>query len=150
MTGARPGQAAPTGRESGGVIVEFIVLTVLLLLPVVYLVLAVARVQAGTYAVTAASREAARAAATAPAGTDLQARSEAAARLAFEDHGFAPGGITLRCAADPCLTPDARIDALARLEVELPGAPAFLAGIWPATVAVEATHGMSVERFRER
>lgn len=149
LTSGRPPGLTP-GRESGGAVVEFVVLTVLVLLPVIYLILAVARVQAGTYAVTAAAREAARAAVTAPVGADLQGRSEMAAALSFEDHGFEPGGITLRCAADPCLTPDARIDAQARLEVALPGVPAFLASAWPATIAVEATHGMNVARFRER
>ncbi len=144
-----PWQRGLTGRESGGAIVEFVVLTVLLLLPVVYLILAVARVQAGTYAVATAAREAARAAVTAPAGADLQARSDAAARLAFEDHGFDPAAVALRCAANPCLTPDARIDAQARLEVELPGVPAFLDAVWPLTVTVEASHGMTVARFRD-
>ena len=47
--------------DSGGAIVEFIAITLLLLIPVVYLVVTVARIQAGILAAEAASYEAARA-----------------------------------------------------------------------------------------
>lgn len=136
--------------EAGSAVVEFLFLAVLLLVPIVYLVLTIGRVQAATYAVTGAAREAARAAVTAPPGTSLQTRAEAASRPAFEDHGFASGSVTLRCAADPCLTPNARVEAQVRLEVELPLVPAVLADSLGGRVGVEATHAMAVDRFRAR
>ena len=47
--------------EQGSAVVEFVTLGVLLLVPLIYLVLTVARIQAGAYAVSMAAREAGRA-----------------------------------------------------------------------------------------
>ena len=51
--------------EGGTAVIEFVWLAVLLLIPLIYLILCLARVQAGSYAVTQGAREAARAFVTA-------------------------------------------------------------------------------------
>lgn len=142
---------APPARdpgEEGSAVVEFVALAVLLLIPIIYLILTVGRLQAASYAVSTAAREAARAYVTAPPGAAPQARADAAARLSFGDHGFEDGRITVRCAASPCLTPDARVDVDADIDVQLPLLPGFLADAIPASVRVTATHGATVDRFR--
>jgi Flp pilus assembly protein TadG len=135
--------------EEGAALIEFIVLAVVLLIPTIYLVLTVGRLQAASYAVSTAAREAGRAYVTAPRGSSPQARADAAARLAFADHGFDTGRIAVRCAADPCLTPEARVDVDATVDVPLPLVPAFLADAVPTTIRIEGGYGVTVDRFRE-
>ena len=54
------------GRAEGGsAVVEFVFLAVLLVVPLLYLVMTVSRVQAGSYAASTAAREAGRAFVTA-------------------------------------------------------------------------------------
>lgn len=155
LPGRRRGAAPPASRcergsDDGSAVIEFIVLAVLLLIPTIYLVLAVGRVQAASYAVSTAAREAGRAYVTAPAGSSPQARADAAARLSFADHGFDTGQITVRCAADPCLSPEARVDVDAAVDVSLPLVPGFLADAMPTIVRIEGSYGVTVDRFREQ
>ncbi len=137
-------------EERGSAVIEFGFLTVLVLVPLVYLVLLLARIQAGSYAVTLASREAGRAFVTAPAGADAAARAEAAARLAFDDQGFGGHGtIMLSCGASPCLTPEAEVSVTAAVSVPVPLVPGFLVDAVPLSVPVTTTYVGTVDRFRE-
>ena len=138
------------GAEEGSALVEFVVLGVLLLVPLLYLTLMVARVQAGSYAATQAAREAARAFMTADTEGETSARASAAAAIAFADHGFPAGDSTLMiaCASSPCLTPEARIDITASVRVPLPLIPAFARSVIPLEVPITATHMVVVDRFR--
>ncbi len=139
----------PAKNERGSAVVEFVALGVLLLVPLVYLVLMLARVQAGAFAVSQASREAGRAFVTAPSEADAAARARAAARISFEDHDFADtGSITLACPSTPCLTPDAWVRTTARVSVPLPLVPGFVRGVVPLSVPVSATQVSTVDRFR--
>lgn len=140
----------PSGSgERGNVLVEFIVLGVLMTLPVFYLVVTLARIQAGAFAVTAASREAARTYVTAPGQAEAPARAQAAAKLAFADQGFSGSGqIAITCGSSPCLTPEGQIQVVASLDVPLPMVPDFLAGTLPTHVPVSASHLETVGRFR--
>jgi hypothetical protein len=129
--------------------VEFVALGVLLLVPLVYLVLTLARIQAGAFAVSQASREAGRAFVTAPTSGLAVARAQAAARISFEDHDFADTGtVTIRCPTHPCLSPDARVYTTSTVSVPLPLVPAFVRDAVPLTVPVSATHVSTVDRFR--
>ena len=67
-------------RDSGRAIVEFLVVGLLVLVPVVYFVVTLARVQAAAFAVSTASREAGRAFTTATTEGNAYVRAEAAAR----------------------------------------------------------------------
>jgi hypothetical protein len=135
--------------ERGSAVVEFVGLAVLVLVPLVYLVMTLARVQAGAYAVSAAAREAGRAYVTSPAPVAAPARAQAAARLAFEDQGFGGvGGVTVRCDGSPCLRPGARVETVASVSVPLPLVPAFARGAVPLEVPLESSHLSLVDRFR--
>ena len=71
------------GADSGRAIVEFVFLGVLMLVPLVYLVLTLATVQAAAYSATTAAREAGRAFTTAQSEGESMPRARAAAIPAF-------------------------------------------------------------------
>lgn len=147
------GSAAPRGRaprdESGTAVVEFVVLAVLMLVPLVYLVMTMARLQAGSFAVSQAAREAGRAFVTAPSEEVASARASAAARIAFLDHAFEEQGrFRLVCDASPCLRPDGLVETTATVRVPLPLVPTFVRDVVPLSIPVSASHLSSVDRFR--
>lgn len=135
--------------ERGSAVVEFVVLAVLMLIPLIYLVMMLARVQAGSYAVSQAAREAGRAYVTASAGEVAVGRAQAAARLAFLDHSFEEAGrLSITCDGTPCLRPDGQVETTATVRVPLPLVPAFVRDVVPLSVPVRASHLSTVDRFR--
>ncbi|MGA8980250.1 MAG: pilus assembly protein [Pedococcus sp.] len=136
--------------ERGSAVVEFVVLGVLMLVPLIYLVMTVSRLQAGAYAASAAAREAARGFVTATSTESAESRARAAARIAFEDQGFGggQGTLTLGCDGTPCLRPEGRIEVVATVTVPLPFVPAFARDLVPLEVPVSADHVAVVDRFR--
>ncbi|QAY62065.1 pilus assembly protein [Xylanimonas allomyrinae] len=141
--------------ERGSAVVEFIGTTVVLLIPLVYLVLTVGRLQAGAFAVDGAAREAARAVVTAVSSDDAAARARVAAGIALEDQGFDPqpaltgGAVQVTCAADPCLSPGGTVTATVHTRVPLPFVPEALRSWVPLEVPVESRYRASVDQFRE-
>ncbi len=135
--------------EAGAALVEFLGTAVLLLVPLVYLVLTVAQVQAGAFAVEGAAREAGRAMVTADSAETGAGRARAAAGIAFADQGFAAadGSVSLECSADPCLTPGATVGVRTRLAVPLPFVPEALRGWVPLEIPVTATHVATVDEY---
>lgn len=135
--------------EEGSAIIEFVFLGVLMLVPLIYLVMALGRVQAGSYAVTTAAREAGRAFVTAEGGEDAAARAHAASAVAFADQGFEGlGALDISCSSSPCLTPGARIETTTRVTVPLPLVPAFARDVVPLEIPLTASHLSTVDRFR--
>jgi hypothetical protein len=124
------------------------VLAVLVMVPLVYLVLTLGRVQAASFAAQGAAREAARAFVTSDDEASGRSRAESAAVVAAADQGFDPStmGLEISCSSVDCLAPDARVTARTRVRVVLPGAPRFL----PADLEVDATQVTAVDRFRGR
>jgi Flp pilus assembly protein TadG len=113
-------------------------LGVLLLVPLLYLVLAVSAVQRNLYGVTQAAREAGRAFATGTAANAAD-RASYAARLALEDQGVSSEGAELRygpaagdCASaltePPPLTPGGDFAICVSRPFTVPGVPGFLVG----------------------
>lgn len=134
--------------ERGSAVIEFLVVGVLLALPVFYLVITLARLQAGTYAVTAAARESARTFVAADNPAVANQRAGAAARLAFQDQGFgAQGTVSTRCSG-VCLARGSTVTTRADLSVDLPLIPDFLRSVVPSSISVSATHTEAVDRFK--
>lgn len=153
--GAGPGTRGQVGRtrsagEQGSALVEFVFLAVLVVVPLLYLVLTLSRLQAGAYAVSAAAREAGRAYVTAASAGEAPRRAEAAARLAFEDQGFnsSQSHLALSCDGSPCLRPGGRVTLTASVRVPLPLVPAFARAVIPLDVSVSASHVAVVDPFR--
>lgn len=137
--------------EGGTAVIEFVWLAVLLLVPLIYLVLCLARLQAGSYAVTQAARESARAFVTAEDDRAASSRSQAAADIAFEDQGFVgQGGLSVSCTGTPCLTPGESVTTEASVSVPLPLVPAFLGDSVPLEIPVSATQVAPVPTYEVR
>jgi hypothetical protein len=136
------------GGDDGSAVVEFVVLGVLLLVPVTYLVLALARIEAGAYAAQRAAREAGRAFVTAEQPDQARERADAAAALALSDHGLdGQGSVDVRCSQANCLAPDGQVTTAATVLVLLPGMPRMLDQLVPARIEVVATQVTPVDRF---
>ena len=129
-------RAAGLRGDAGTALVGFFYLAVLLMVPLAYVVVSVARVQGAAFGVTTAAREAGRAYATAPLGADPAGRAQVAARLSLEDQGLAEVPVALA----PVAGGEAgAVRVRVRYVVELPGVPRLLGG-GLVTVPVEATH----------
>lgn len=141
-----PSQSSSGPDDAGSAMVEFVGLSVMLLIPFVYLFLSVFSVQRSAFAVTQAAREAGRAYATAPSQVEAESRAKLAAQLSFEDQGidgvpevrFAPEGADCG-AANPgdgagTLVPGARFTVCVRSQVALPGTGELFAGVADVTV----------------
>jgi hypothetical protein len=133
-------------REDGSALVEFLGASLVLLVPLVYLVLTVGRVQAASFAAESAASGAARVFVMAPDQTSGVALAVDATRLAFEDQhvplGDASRAVALSCLGSSCGTPGTAVVARVRVEVALPMVPAFVRAHVPVAVPVEASaHG---------
>lgn len=141
-----------TRDESGSALVEMTWLSLLLLVPLVYVLLAVFAVQSGSYAVSGAARAAARAYALAPDEASAPVRARAALAVALADHDIEAGEarmhVECRPAPSNCLAPGSVITVSVRHQVRLPLAPGAL-GRQAPSFRVEADHAVGYGTFRE-
>ena len=141
--------------DSGSAVIEFVFLAVTVLVPLVYLVVAVAVVQRSGLAVTNAAREAGRGFATADTVSQGQRNADLAVRLALEDQGMSADDARLRvvpigasCTDSPVgatLLPGAEYTVCVTRQAALPGIPSMLAGRGITTVGRFSVH---VDDFR--
>jgi Flp pilus assembly protein TadG len=91
-------------HDSGNAIIEFVFVAVLVLVPLVYLIVAVSVLQRARLATTDAARDVGRAIATADSREDAPARAAAALRIAVSSQGLSPSDVQLRyvAAGDDC------------------------------------------------
>ncbi len=138
--------------EVGTALVEVTWLSLLLLVPLVYIMLAAFEVQRSAFAVSAASRAAGRAYAIAPTQADGLVRARVAARVALADQGLdlARGTLVVDCEPHPrdCLSPGSVIHVDVRYPVALPLTPTALGASTPS-IRVEAEHSVPYGSFRE-
>jgi hypothetical protein len=139
-------------NQEGSALVELTWLTILLLVPLVYLVLSVFEVQRAAYGVTTASRAAGRAFVLAPDQAAGHSRAVHAAAVALRDQGLPPSAdaVAITCEPDPtrCLQPGSVVVVSLELEVALPLVPSFFGDQAPA-VRVGSTHRSPYGTFRE-
>lgn len=136
--------------EEGTAIVEFIWLALLLIIPVVYILIAVFTVQRAAYGVSAASRSAARAFLLAPDVQTAYQRANRAAEVALADQGLEGATIVITCVPTPadCLTPGSRVRVVVRMTQSLPLTPTAL-GDQIAPIVVDSVHVEPFGSFRE-
>ena len=132
--------------ERGSAIVEFHFLGILLLVPLVYIMIAVLDVQRTAYGVTQAAREAGRL----YVATGDESAARAAAAVALRDHNVDSASVAFGCSLDPCHQPGAEVTVTVESVVPLPLIPDVLAGAARAQVPVSATHTAVVDRFMEQ
>jgi len=133
--------------EGGTASVEFVWMSLLLLVPFVYALICVFDVQRAAYAVSVASRSAARAYLLAPATEGAADRARLAARVALDDQDV-DARVHLQCLpADACRQPGSRVRVLVRTTVALPLTPSAL-GARLGGIVVDSSHVESFGEFR--
>ncbi|MEP7090583.1 MAG: hypothetical protein ABI776_10800 [Nocardioidaceae bacterium] len=138
--------------QRGTALIEVTWLSLLLLVPLLYIVLSVFEVQRSAFAVDAATRAAGRAYTLAPSEGEAAARARAAASVALDDQGLAlsRASMTLGCDPDPhaCLSAGSVVHVRLVYPVDLPLMPDALGGDTPS-IRVEADHSVPYGSFRE-
>ncbi|WP_143109800.1 TadE family protein [Agromyces sp. CF514] len=120
----------------------------LLLVPIVYLVLSVAAIQAGAFAVEGAARHAARIAADEAGRAGGSGDVALAVRIALEDFGVDPdtASVSIECETADC-APGDRLDVTIEARVGLPLVPDVLDLGGMASVPVESAATQTISRF---
>ncbi len=137
--------------DRGSASLEFVTAGVLLLVPLVYLILAMAAIQGGALSVEGASRQAARVFVQAGSAQDAAARANTAVDFALQDFGVDArrATVTITCRPKPsaCLTRRGFVTVTVTASVPLPLVPSGLAVTTPLAVPMSATATEQVSRF---
>jgi hypothetical protein len=138
--------------EEGTALIELSWLAIVLLVPLVYVIVAVFDVQRAAYGVTAATRAAGRAYVLSPDLDTAQARAFQAAAVALRDQGLhlSPGELVITCRPTPesCLRPGSSVLVGLDLDVDLPLMPSALGDNAPS-IRVESTHLAPYGTYRQ-
>jgi Flp pilus assembly protein TadG len=136
--------------DSGTAIIEFIFVAIIVMVPLMYLIVAVASVQRSELAVSQAAREAGRAFATADEPDDAMARARAAVHIALNDEGLpddaqlrfvsATGSCTSGSVVVPTLAPGTQFTVCVTRHAGIPAVPRFLTGRGITTVGRYTVH----------
>jgi Flp pilus assembly protein TadG len=147
----RRGAERPTRGDDGSASIEFLTVGLLLIVPLVYLVIALAAVQGAALGVEGAARQAARVFVQSPDQSSARAAAGTAIAVTLGDYGVDAGGARMRitCAPHPdrCLTRRAFVTVRIDATVDLPLVPPALGAVLPLHVPVEATATEQVSRF---
>ena len=129
---------------------EFIVVGVGIVMPLVYLVITVMTLHAASFASHAAAREAARVFMASPSIAQGNTTAVVAMQQAFTDHGVESSStdITVTCTGGMCLSPGSLINVEITTDVPLPFVPRW-GDSAPLTWPVDASVTMLVDRFRQ-
>jgi Flp pilus assembly protein TadG len=147
----RRGITGALACESGTASLEFLSVGLLLLVPVVYLIVALSALQAGALAVEGAARQAARSFVLAATSAEGAARAERAVILTLADYGVDPAtaDIAVSCTPefDSCLHRRSLVTVEVAIRVPLPLVPPVLELDVPLSIPMTATSTQLVSRF---
>src|SRR5918995_161715 len=134
--------------DRGSASLEFLTVGVILLVPLVYLVLAVAAIQGGALAVEGAARQAARVAILAGNRAAADTAVDRVVRVTLADYGIksAAASVAVDCEVD-CAEPGSRVHVSVTARVTLPLVPDFLSLDQIGSVPIEASATQTVSRF---
>jgi hypothetical protein len=151
MPRARRCADALEARDDGSASVEFLTVGLLLLVPLVYLVIALAAVQGAALGVEGAARQASRVFVQSSDAGSAAAAAHEAIGVTLADYGVDAGTADVRisCAPNPrrCLTRRGFVTVRIDATVSLPLVPPALGTVLPLRVPVEATSTEQVSRF---
>lgn len=138
-------------NEAGSSSLEFIAVGVLLLVPLLYLVIAIGAVQEQSLGVEAAARQAARALAAAPTTAQGAERGEQVLAGIIDEYGLDPDAIEVAVTCTPrstaCPTAGATVRVTVSTRVALPLVPSVLGLDEAVSVPVEAVSVQKVSRW---
>jgi hypothetical protein len=136
--------------ETGSASLEFITAGLILLVPLVYLILAMSVLQGGAFAVEGAARQAARVYVLAPTPADAVARAERAVLVGLADYGIDADAaeVSITCGAGgDCLFRRSMVTVTVRVQVDLPFTPGVLTRSRGGSIPLEASATQTVSRF---
>jgi hypothetical protein len=141
--------------DAGSAVLEFVVLSMFLMVPLIYIILAVAQVQGSAYGVTEATREAGRAFIGADSSADASRQACTAATMALRNDVAATfdcaSQLRVSCVSDAgcsaALVPGETIRVEIDLSVGLPFLPTSVFG-HSLSVPVHAVHDEIVDPYR--
>jgi hypothetical protein len=144
-----PAECGRRGRDDrGSASVEFLTASVLLLVPIVYLVIVIATVQSAALAIEGAARQGARVFVQSPSVELGAAAATRALELSLSDHGVdAETRVTISCAPVPndCLARRAWVTVQIDARVPLPLIPGPFTS--PPAIPLLASATQQVSRF---
>ncbi len=135
--------------EQGSAVVEFVFLSALLMVPLVYFIITVGQIQGGSFAVVGAADQAAKVYVAQPDAASGRAAAEQAVLLALADYGQPAENATVdtRCEPADCLAPGSAVTVTVRLTVPLPFVP-FSDALHLNASQLSASATQLVGRFR--
>src|SRR5699024_10854318 len=139
-----------TRDESGTARIEFSWLAIVLLLPFIYIMIAVFDVQPAPFGGSATSQAAAHAFVASSSVDTACVRANTTARLTLRDHSVSPADIRVECrpSARACLEPGSSVRVTVVARQPLPLTPRIL-GEQLAAVTVDASHIEPYGTYRE-
>ncbi|WP_087133192.1 TadE family protein [Microbacterium esteraromaticum] len=145
------GRRHPLNEDDGSAALEFIVAGVLLLVPLVYLVLALGAIQEQTLGAEAAARHTARVIAQAPDADTASQRGDAVLVSVTREYGMDADavqvGIACRPARAQCPDAGATVIVTVRTRVSLPFMPPLFGLDQIAAIPIEAESAQKVSRL---
>lgn len=143
-------KAVNLGSDTGSAMLEFIVVGVGIIMPLVYLAITVMTLHSASFAAHAAAREAARV--FMASSTIAQGNSTAVKVMqqAFTDHGVETSSpnITVTCTNGMCLSPGSLLNVEVASDVPLPFVPRW-GDSAPLTWPVDAKVTVLIDKFRQ-
>lgn len=137
--------------DAGSASLEFITAGLILLVPLVYLVLAMSAIQAGALAAEGAARQAARVFVQSESVAAAHANAGRAVEFALADHGLdmTAASVAVACRPSPgdCLARHSTVTVTVGVTVTLPLVPEAIVGDLPLSVPLQATATQQVSRF---
>jgi len=143
--------ADPTAHDDGSAAIEFVFVGLILLVPIVYLIVALGAIQEHALGVEAGARHIARSIAAATDSTDAAARADDIVAAISEEYGMdaAELAVSVRCrpAGRTCPEAGATVLVTVTAEVALPLIPPVLGLDRIVTVPVEAVGVQKVSQY---
>lgn len=141
--------ADPLADDRGSAALEFILVGLLLLVPLVYVVVALGLIQGQSLGAEAAARHIARAVSTASDVHDARARADAVLAAVSEEYGLDDVDLSIHCTPSGAACPrsGATLHVRVRTTVTLPLVPPVLDLDRIAAVPIEASSAHKVSRF---
>lgn len=154
MLRSKPSTDTGEGREDadaerGSAALEFILVGLLLLVPLVYLVVALGLIQEQSLGAEAAARHVARAMSTASGADDARQRADRVLASVADEYGLDDLDVDIRCtpAGAECPAAGATLMVTVRSRVTLPLVPPVLGLDEVAAIPLEASAAHKVSRF---
>lgn len=139
-----------SSSDRGSASIEFIVVGVAIILPLIYIAITVLTLNAAQFAANQAARESVRAFVTSTSNPGGDKRAVIAANQAFSDHGLTDmePELSITCDHISCLTPGGKVSMEITTQVPLPFVPRWGSSNL-VTMPVTAKATLLVDQYRE-